>query len=67
MLLLHVSAPIRHLHGGQVNRMYTIHTIDRRQDYWIGNILRRNCLLKQVTEGRIEGSKDVKGRRGKRR
>jgi len=29
--------------------------------------LRRNCLLKHVIEGEIEGRIDVKGRRGRRR
>jgi hypothetical protein len=32
-----------------------IHTIKRRKDNWIGHILRRNDLLKQVIEGKIEG------------
>ena len=27
----------------------------RRKTNWIGHILRRNCLLKRVTEGKIEG------------
>ena len=66
MLLPHVSAPIRHLHGGHLKRIYTIHTINRRQDYSIGHILRRNCFLKQVIEGRTEGSIEVMGRRGRR-
>jgi hypothetical protein len=34
---------------------------------WIGHILRRNCLLRQVTEGKIKGGKEVTGRRRKRR
>jgi hypothetical protein len=34
---------------------------------WIGHILRRNCLLKQVIEGKIEGRIEVTGRRGRRR
>jgi hypothetical protein len=29
--------------------------------------LRRNCLLKHVTEGKINGRKEVTGRRGGRR
>jgi len=29
--------------------------IRRRKTNWIGHILRRNCLLKYVTEGRREG------------
>jgi len=33
---------------------------------WIGHILRRNCLLKHVIEGKIEGRTEVTGRRGRR-
>jgi hypothetical protein len=32
-----------------------LHTIKIRKATWIGHILRRNCLLKHVTEGKIEG------------
>ena len=32
-----------------------VHTIKRRKAYWIGHILRRNCLLKHVIEGKVEG------------
>jgi len=34
---------------------------------WIGHILRRNCLLKQVIEGKIKGEMGVTRRRGRRR
>jgi hypothetical protein len=34
---------------------------------WIGHILRRNCLLKEVIEGKIKGRKEVTRRRGRRR
>ena len=34
---------------------------------WIGHILRRNCLLKQVIEGKIKGEIEVARRRGRRR
>ena len=34
---------------------------------WIGHILRRNRLLKQVIEGKIKGEMDVTRRRGRRR
>jgi len=34
---------------------------------WIGHILRRNCLLQRVIEGKIKGWIEVTGRRGKRR
>jgi hypothetical protein len=33
----------------------------------IGHILRRNCLLKHVIEGKLEGRVDMTGRRGRRR
>jgi hypothetical protein len=29
-------------------------TNNEKQEQWIGLILRRNCLLKHVTEGKIE-------------
>jgi hypothetical protein len=41
--------------------------IRKRKDNWIGHILRRNCLLKQVIEGKIQGQKEVTRRRGRRR
>ena len=41
--------------------------IRRRKVNWIGHILRRNCLLKQVIEGKIKGEMDVTRRRGRRR
>jgi hypothetical protein len=34
---------------------------------WIGHILRRKCLLKQVIEGKIKGEMEVTRRRGRRR
>jgi hypothetical protein len=43
-----------------------VHTIKRRKANWIGHILRRNCLLKYVIEGMIEGRLEVTGRRGRR-
>ena len=43
-----------------------LQTVNRRKVNWIGHILRGNCLLKQVTEGKIEGSIEVTGRRGRR-
>ena len=42
-------------------------TIKRRKANWIGHILRRNCLLKHVTKGKIEGRIEVTGRPGRRR
>jgi hypothetical protein len=40
-----------------------VHTTKRRKANWIGHILRRNCLLKHVIEGKLE----VPGRGGRRR
>jgi len=39
----------------------------KRKANWIGHILRRNCLLKQVIEGKIKGEMEVERRRGRRR
>jgi hypothetical protein len=44
-----------------------LHEISKRKANWIGHILRRNCLLQQVTEGKIRGVIEVKGRRERRR
>ena len=41
--------------------------IRKRKANWIGHILRRNCLLRQVIEGKIKGEMDVTRRRGRRR
>jgi hypothetical protein len=40
-----------------------VHTIERRKANWIGHILRRNCLLKHVIEGKLEGRKDRNDRK----
>jgi hypothetical protein len=44
-----------------------LHAIRKRKANWIGHILRRNCLLQRVTEGKIQGGIEVRGRRGRRR
>jgi hypothetical protein len=36
-----------------------LHKIRKRKANWIGHILCRNCLLKQVTEGKIKGQIEV--------
>jgi hypothetical protein len=43
-----------------------LHAIRRRKDNWIGDILRRNYLLKHVV-GRIAGGLEVTRRQGRRR
>jgi hypothetical protein len=44
-----------------------LHEIRKRKANWIGHILRTNCLLKQVIEGKIKGEMEVTRRRGIRR
>ena len=44
-----------------------LHEISKRKANWIGHILRRNCLLKQVIEGKINGEMEAARRRGRRR
>jgi len=44
-----------------------LHEVSKRKANWIGHILRRNCLLKQVIEGKINGEMEVTRRRGRRR
>jgi hypothetical protein len=39
-------------------------TVKQRKYNGIGQDVRRNCLLKHVIEGNIEGRKEVTGRRG---
>ena len=43
-----------------------LHEIRKRKANWIGHILRRNCLLKQVMEGKTKGQIEVTRRRGRR-
>ena len=44
-----------------------LHEIRKRKANWIGHILRGNCLLKQVIEGKIKGEMEVARRRRRRR
>ena len=37
------------------------------RSYWMVHIERRNCLLKEVIEGKIKGEIEVARRRGRRR
>jgi hypothetical protein len=46
------------LHRGKEERNI-LHAVKRRKANWIGHVLRRNCLLKQVIEGKIEGRMEV--------
>jgi hypothetical protein len=44
-----------------------LHEIRKRKENWIRSILRRNCLLQRVIEGKIQGEIEVTERRGRRR
>ena len=44
-----------------------LHEIRKRKANWIGHILLRNCLLKQVIEGKTKGQMEVTRRGGRRR
>ena len=44
-----------------------LQTIKRRKANWFGHILRRNCFLKHVIDGKIEGKIEVMERRRRRR
>jgi hypothetical protein len=47
--------------------MYVRAEISKRKANWIGHILRRNCVVKQVVEGKIEREMEVTRRRGRGR
>jgi len=44
-----------------------LHEIRKRKANCIGHILRRNCLLQRVIEGKIQGGIEVTGRHGRSR
>jgi hypothetical protein len=44
-----------------------LHEIRKRKVNWIGHILRRNCLLRQVLKGKVKGGIEMTGRGGGRR
>ena len=43
-----------------------LHEIRKRKANWIGHILSRNCILKQVIEGKIKREMEATRRRGRR-
>jgi hypothetical protein len=43
-----------------------LHEISKRKANWIGRILHRNCLLRQVLKGKLKRRIEVTGRRGRR-
>jgi replicative superfamily II helicase len=56
---------IDHVKNGEVSQSVKeerniLHTIKRTAN-WIGHILRRNCLLKHIIEGKIEARLEVRG------
>ena len=44
-----------------------LHEIRKRKGNWIGHILHRNCLVKQIIEGKVKGQIELTRRRGRRR
>ena len=44
-----------------------LHAIRKRKANWIGHILHRNCLLKQVIEGKIKWKTEVTRRQERSR
>ena len=44
-----------------------LHEIRKLKANWVSHILRRNCFLKEVIEGKIKGEMEVTRRRGRRR
>ena len=51
----------------RVKERNILHTIKRWKANWISHILRRNCLLKHITERKIEGRPEVTEIRGRKR
>jgi hypothetical protein len=43
-----------------------LHEICKQKENWMGHILRRNCLLQRVIEGKIQEGIEVTGRQGRR-
>jgi len=61
-LLLFIFNTVYQLHEKNDKILHTVHgdrnilhAINRWKAKWIGHILRRNCLLKQVVEGYSDG------------
>jgi len=50
-----------------VGMLPCVHEIRKRKANWTGHILRRNCLVQQIIEGKIKGQIEVTRRRGRRR
>jgi hypothetical protein len=57
---------VRVLRTGKEKRNI-LHTIKRRKANWIGHILRSNCFLQHIIEGKKKGTIKVRGKLGRRR
>jgi hypothetical protein len=44
-----------------------LHEISKRKANWVGHILRRKCLLRQIIKGKVKEGIEEIGRRGRRR
>ena len=54
------------LHGVK-EESNVLHTVNGWEAIWIGHILRRNCRVKYMIEGKIESRTEMTGRQGRRR
>jgi hypothetical protein len=54
------------IHSWLKEQRNILHEISTWKGNWNGHILRRNCLLQQVIEGKVKGWIEVTGRRGRR-
>ena len=63
ILVLHVLNMVHILNVTEQRNV--LHEIIKRKANWIGHILRRNCLLKQVIGGKIKGQIEVTRRQGR--
>ena len=52
-----------HVRNEEVLLRVKEHEISKWKANWVGHILRRNCLLQRVIEGKIKGGIEVTGRR----
>jgi hypothetical protein len=59
-----ISCTDRLKNGGVLSKIMEerniLHTIKRRKANWLGHILRMNCILKHVTERKVEGWIEVR-------
>jgi hypothetical protein len=63
--IVRISSPRKSIVG--TNLSVDMCNISKRKAKWIGQVLRRNCLLQRVIEGEIKGGIEVTVRRGRRR